>query len=64
MKSLAENLMTKKQKPFGLGQICNKDEISILGRNFKWPKCKVKALGVWFSNVPEATATLNYIYKL
>ena len=27
-------------------------------------KCKVKALGVWFSNDPEATATLNYNEKL
>ena len=31
---------------------------------FFWPKYKVKALGVWFSIDPEATATLNYNEKL
>ena len=40
------------------------EEISLPGRNFKWPKHKVKALGVWLSVDPEATATLNYKEKL
>ena len=31
---------------------------------FKWPKYKVRALGIWFSNDPEVTATLNYNDKL
>lgn len=57
-------LNDKKTEAFWIGANCNKDEISILGRNFKWPKCKVKALGVWFSNDPEVTATLNYNEKL
>ena len=57
-------LNDKKTEAFWIGANCNKDEISIVGRNFKWPKCKVKALGVWFSNDPEATATLNYNEKL
>ena len=57
-------LNDKKTEAFWIRANCNKDEISILGRNFKWPKCKVKALGVWFSNDPEATATLNYNEKL
>ena len=35
-----------KQKPYS-----GNDGIS--GRNFKWPKYKVKALGVWFSVDPE-----------
>ena len=40
-------LNDKKTEAFWIGANCNKDEISILGRNFKWPKCKVKAaLGV------------------
>ena len=33
-------------------------------KNLSWPKYKVKALGVWFSIDPEATATLNYNEKL
>ena len=34
------------------------------GRNFKWPKHKVKDLGIWLSVEPEATRTLNYDEKL
>ena len=33
-------------------------------RNLKWPKHKVKALGVWLTVEPEATANLNYNEKL
>ena len=33
-------------------------------KNFKWPNLKVKALGVWLSVDPEATATLNQEEKL
>ena len=47
-----------------IGANSGKDRISTPGRNFKWPKYKVKALGVWFSIDPEATATLNYNEKL
>jgi len=31
---------------------------------FKWPKCKVKALGIWFSTKPSITVKTNYEEKL
>ena len=33
-------------------------------KNFKWPKKKVKALGVWFSTDPNITISLNYSDKI
>ena len=57
-------LNDKKPKALWIGANSGKDGISTPARNFKWPKYKVKALGVWFSIDPEATATLNYIGKL
>ena len=52
------------QEAFWIGANCGKGELSIPGKYFKWPKYKVRALGIWFSNDPEATATLNYNEKL
>ena len=57
-------LNDKKTEAPWIGANSGKDGISTPGRNFKWPKYKVKALGVWFSIDPEATATLNYNEKL
>ena len=54
----------KKTEALRIGVNSGNDGISIPGRNFKWPKYKVKALGVWFSIDPEVTATLNYNEKL
>ena len=54
----------KKAEALWIGVNNGKDGISILGRNFKWPKYKVKALGVGFSIDREVTATLNYNEKL
>ena len=54
----------KKTEALWIGANCSNEEISLPGRNFKWPKHKVKALGVWHSVDPEATATLNYNEKL
>ena len=56
--------MTKKTEALWIGANSGNDGISTPGRNFKWPKYKVKALGVWFSIDPEARATLNYNEKL
>ena len=53
-------LSDKKTEALWIGVNSGKDGISIPGRNFKGPKCKVKALGVRFSIDPEARATLNY----
>ena len=52
------------KKKLWIGANSGNDNISTPGRNFKWPKYKVKALGVWFSIDPETTATLNYNEKL
>ena len=57
-------LNDKKTEALWIGANSGNDGISTPGRNFKWPKYKVKALGVWFSIDPEATATLNYNEKL
>ena len=56
--------LNDKKTGLWIGANSGKDRISTPERNFKWPKYKVKALGVWFSNDPEATATLNYNEKL
>ena len=47
-----------------IGSKCGSSEISLPGRNFKWPKNKVKALGVWLSIDAKETAALNYNEKL
>ena len=57
-------LNDKKTEALWIGVKSGNDGISIPGRNLSWPKYKVKALGVWFSTDPEATATLNYNEKL
>ena len=58
-------LNDKKTEALWIGTNSGNDGITTPGRNFKWPKYKVKALGVWFSIDPEAaTATLNYNEKL
>ena len=56
--------LDKKTEALWIGVKSGNDGISIPGRNLSWPKYKVKALGVWFSVDPEATATLNYNEKL
>ena len=57
-------LNDKKTEALWIGVKSGNDGISIPERNLSWPKYKVKALGVWFSTDPEATATLNYNEKL
>ena len=57
-------LNDKKTEALWIGVNSGNDGILTPGRNFKWPKYKVKALGVWFSSDPEATVTLNYNEKL
>ena len=57
-------LSDTKTEAFWIGSNCGKDPIQFPGRNFKWPRYKVKALGVWFSIDPEETAALNYNEKV
>ena len=52
-------LNNNKTEAFWIGANCLKEEIRVTGRDFKWPKSKVKALGVWFSLHPKETLTLN-----
>ena len=47
------------KEAFWIGKNCFKEEIRLTGRDSKWPKSKVKALGVWFSLHPKETLTLN-----
>ena len=56
--------MTKKLKPFGSDPNVGVEKYHSPVGIFKWPKRKVKALGVWLSVEPEATRTLNYDEKL
>ena len=42
-----------KTEAFWIGSNCGKDPIQLPGRKFKWPRYKVKALGLWFSIDPE-----------
>ena len=53
-------LNDKKIEALWIGSNTASDQIVIPERNFKWPKNKVKTLGVWISVKPEATITLNY----
>ena len=53
-------LNDKKTEALWIGSNTASDQIVIPERNFKWPKNKVKTLGVWISVEPEATITLNY----
>ena len=58
-------LNDKKIEALWIGANSGNDGISTPGKkNFKWPKYKIKALGVWFSIDPQATATLNCNEKL
>jgi len=36
----------------------------LLGKELKWPKDKVKSLGLWISTDPDLSASLNYNEKL
>ncbi|KAL9982000.1 hypothetical protein ACROYT_G010777 [Oculina patagonica] len=57
-------LNDKKTEALWIGSKCGSSEILLPGRNFKWPKNKVKALGVWLSIDAKETAALNYNEKL
>ena len=56
-------LNDKKTEALGIGSKWRSSEISLPRRNFKWPKNKVKALGVWLSIDAKETAAMNYWMK-
>ena len=47
-----------------IGACIGNDKILLSGKEFKWPKDKVKSLGLWISTDPELSASLNYNEKL
>ena len=54
----------KKTEAFWIGSMSNSKVILFPEKNFKWPEQKVKALGVWFSNDPQISLSLNLFEKL
>ena len=53
-----------KTKAVWIGSNARSDLKICRERNFKWPKEKVKTLGVWLSTNPATTLSQNYNEKL
>ena len=53
-------LNNKKTEALWIGSSIGNEQLISPGRDFKWPKCKVKTLGLWLSVKPEIAARLNY----
>ena len=63
--SPASDSMTEKRRIYGsIGSSIGNDRIAIPGKYFKWPKSKLKALGLWISIDPEISASLNFKEEL
>ena len=60
-KSPASNSMIGKRRPYGSAlALVTADPITLPSKNFKWPKAKVKALGLWMSTDSDMSASWNY----
>jgi len=57
-------LNDKKTEALWIGVSIGNDKILLSGKEFKWPKDRVKSLGLWISTDPELSASLNYNEKL
>ena len=57
-------LNDKKTEALWIGASIGNDKILLPGKELKWPKDKVKSLGIWISTNPELSASLNYNEKL
>ena len=57
-------LNDKKTEALWIGARVNWHFKLCLEKNFKWPKKKVRALGVWLSTDPDVTISLNYKEKM
>ena len=57
-------LNDKKTEALWIGACIGNEKIILPGRVLKWPKEKVKSLGLWTSTNPELSASLNYSEKL
>ena len=57
-------LNDKKTEALWIGASIGNDKILVPGKELKWPKDKVKSLGLWVSTDPELSVSLNYNEKL
>ena len=57
-------LNDKKTEALWIGSSIENDKILLPGKNLKWPKTKVKTLGLWISTDPDLSTRLNYDKKL
>ena len=57
-------LNDKKTEALWIGANIGNDKIQLFGKELKWPKDKVKSLGLWISTDRELSASLNYNEKL
>ena len=57
-------LNDKKMEALWIGASIGNDKILVSGKELKWPKDKVKSLGLWVSTDPELSASLNNNEKL
>ena len=57
-------LDNRKTEALWIGSSIGNEQLVLPGRDFKWPKCKVKTLGLWLSVKPEISACLNYNEKI
>ena len=57
-------LNDNKTESLWIGASIGNDKILLSGKELKWPKDKVKSLGLWISTDRELSASLNYNEKL
>lgn len=57
-------LNDEKTEALWIGSRIGNDKIILPGRDFKWPKSKVKTLGLWLSTNSEESTLLNYNEKV
>jgi len=56
-------LNDSKTEALWIGSKTGEEKIYLPGKDLKWPKCKVKALGLWLSTEPHLATTFNYREK-
>ena len=56
-------LNDSKTEALRIGSKIGHEQILVSGKKFKWPKYKVKTLGLWLSTDPDMSLRLNYNEK-